>query len=121
MFQGNPCIRGMGEQIEYSEEQLKEYIRCKEDILYFAEKYFYIISIDKGEIKIPLREYQKKISKALMNPPKRHSLISAPRQSSKCVTWDTMITIRNKKNGEIQEISIGELFDNIGSNSSNML
>lgn len=92
MFQGNPNLRGIGEQIEYSEEQLKEYIRCKEDIIYFAEKYFHIISIDKGEIKIPLREYQKKILKALMNPPKRHSLISAPRQSSKTSTVSIYMT-----------------------------
>ena len=111
MFKGNSNLRGLEEKIEYTPEQLKEYMKCKEDIVYFAETYFYIVSIDKGEIKIPLREYQKKVLKAFIDPPRRHTLLSQPRQSAKCVSWDTKIIIRNKKTKEIREISIGELFD----------
>jgi terminase large subunit-like protein len=86
MFESNSNLRGVDEKIEYTPEQIKECLRCEEDIIYFAEKYFYIISIDKGEIKIPLREYQKKVLKAFINPPRRHTLLSQPRQSAKTTT-----------------------------------
>lgn len=83
MFDGNELIRGAGEQIEYTEHQIKELIRCREDIIYFAEKYFYIKTVDKGDILIPLFEYQKRILKAYVDPPKRHIILMMPRQYSK--------------------------------------
>jgi hypothetical protein len=33
--------------------------RCKLDIIYFAERFYYITSLDKGFIKIKLRKYQE--------------------------------------------------------------
>ena len=48
MYSNNVNLRSAGEKIEYTPETIQEYIKCKEDILYFAEKYYQIISIDKG-------------------------------------------------------------------------
>lgn len=86
MFEGNPNLRGFEEKLEYTQEELLEYVKCKEDIIYFAEKYFKIISVDKGEMTIQLWDYQKKVLKAFMNPPRRHTLLSQPRQSAKTTT-----------------------------------
>lgn len=92
MFNGIPNLRGEGEQIPYTEEQVKELIRCQEDIIYFAEKYFYIKSVDKGEILIPLFEYQKRILKAYIDPPKRHTILMMPRQYAKTTTTTIYMT-----------------------------
>lgn len=92
MFDGNDKIRGMGEEFSYTEEQIKELIRCREDILYFAEKYFYIKTVDKGEILIPLFEYQKRILKAYVDPPKRHIILMMPRQYSKTTCTSVFMT-----------------------------
>ena len=83
MHDGNPNLRGNGEQIEYSEQMIQEYIRCKEDIFHFAETYFKIISIDEGERTIELREYQKKILKTITNPDKRFFAVLSGRQIGK--------------------------------------
>lgn len=85
MFDGNPSLRAAGERYEYTEEMVREYIRCREDILYFAEKYFFIQTIDKGRIKIPLWDFQKRLLKAFIEPPngKRHVVVLSARQMSK--------------------------------------
>lgn len=84
MFQGNPDIRAANEKIAMTEHEINEYIKCKEDILYFAENYYYIQTIDYGRIKIPLWEFQKKMLKAFIDPsPKRHIIVLSARQMSK--------------------------------------
>ena len=81
---GIPGLRAAGEKVEMTAEQIQEYIRCEEDILYFAENYFYIQTLDDGRIKIPLWEFQKKLLKIMLNPPdKRHVVVLSARQMSK--------------------------------------
>lgn len=84
MFEGNPYLRGKGEKLQYTQWEFEEYIKCKEDILYFAENYYYIQTIDEGRIKIPLWEFQKKMLKIFKAPePKRHVVVLSARQMSK--------------------------------------
>ena len=113
MFQGNQSLRAEFEKVTYTKEIIDEYIRCKEDIIYFAEKYFYITTIDSGKIKIPLWDFQKKILKAFINTPesRKHICMMMPRQQGKCVLDETKIKIRHKKTKEIKELSIKEFFD----------
>lgn len=108
MYQNNPSLRSAGEVIEYTQEQIAEWVRCKEDIIYFAEHYCYIVNIDLGRILIPLREYQKRMLKAYMEPSdgKRHLVVLSGRQSGKCCFKDTKVKIRNKTTGEVKEINI---------------
>ena len=83
-YEGNNFLRGIDEKIEYTPEIIREYIRCRDDIIYFAEHYVKIISIDEGEILIPLRAYQKRILTAFTSGNK--FIILAPRQIGKTVT-----------------------------------
>src|SRR5574344_563379 len=85
MFEGNSQLRAAGEAYEYTPEMINEVVRCKEDILYFASNYFYIQNLDKGKIKIPLWDFQKKLLKVMLNPPdnKRHIVVLSARQMSK--------------------------------------
>lgn len=64
MFKKDPNLRGIGEAIEMTPEQLQEYFRCKEDVFYFAN-YFYIVASD-GEHPIHLREYQERLLKCIV-------------------------------------------------------
>ena len=57
-------LRGHGESIEMTKEQMDEYVKCSQDIFHFAD-YFYILS-DDGEVPIKLREYQERIVKMLI-------------------------------------------------------
>ena len=85
MFLGNPSLRRKGEKIEYTQKMIDELIKCKTDIVYFAENYFYIITGKKGKSKIVLYEWQKKVLKAFVDTPndKRHCIVKIARQSGK--------------------------------------
>lgn len=93
MYQGNPLLRSAGEKVVMTKEQIDEYIRCKNDILYFAENYFYIISNNAKKL-IVLWEFQKKILKAMLNPPdnKRHICLLSSRQIGKSCLSSIFIT-----------------------------
>jgi len=112
MYNGNPLLRKAGEKYEYTQEMITEYVKCKEDIIYFAESYFYIVTNDDGKILIKCWDFQKKILKAFVETPagKRHCIVKIPRGASKCVYPDTKIKIRNKITGEITEISIEDFY-----------
>jgi hypothetical protein len=55
---GNSAVVKMGETFEYTEEMIRELVRCKNDILYFAENYVYVIHPKRGKIRLELRDYQ---------------------------------------------------------------
>ena len=58
-------IKKVGETDRISKEEfeyrISEIAKCKRDICYFAEKYFRIISLDKGLHIIKLYEKQKEL------------------------------------------------------------
>lgn len=85
MYSNNPNLRAEGEIVPMSREQVEEYFRCAEDILYFAENYYYIQTIDDGRIKIPLWDFQKKMLKVFQDPGegKKHVVVLSARQMSK--------------------------------------
>jgi hypothetical protein len=107
MYNKDPNLRADGEQYPFTPDLIEEYIRCKKDILYFAEKYFYIISLDKGKIRIPLRDYQKKMLKSFVQPDprKRHHICLLPRQSGKS-TISTVFLLWYALFNEDKEIAI---------------
>ena len=93
-FAWNEKLRRSGEAIDYSEiidtpsgqtTKLEEWIKCSNDIIYFAENYCWINSLDEGIILVKLRNYQKSLFKSLYdeNEKKRHRIIMSSRQSGK--------------------------------------
>lgn len=61
--------------------------KCKKNILYFAENFFYITNLDEGKIKIKLRPFQKRILRSLRD--NRFVVLLASRQIGKT----TLMTI----------------------------
>jgi hypothetical protein len=53
-------------EIQYTQEQVKEIMRCRSDIIYFAEKYFTVIEEKRGKHIIKLRDYQKETLRMFM-------------------------------------------------------
>jgi len=116
MFLGRPNLRGEGETYEFTNELLAEYFKCAEDIVYFAHEYFYITNIDDGKHKIQLFDFQKKALKVFTSPQvdgKKNTIVLMPRQMGKCFFKDTKVKIRNKKTGEIVEISAENVYKRI--------
>ena len=59
-------------------ERLNEVKKISEDITYFAENYFYIISLDKGKSLIKLYPKQAELVKTMAN--ERRTICLAARQ-----------------------------------------
>ena len=83
MFFNNEKLRGAGETVQMTEEEIKEYLKCKQSIFHFA-KYFTIIG-PAGEEKMKLRDYQEKIVKVICakRPEKNNRIIMMGRQTGK--------------------------------------
>lgn len=85
----NPKIKKIELQEEYSPDQIKEYVKCSQDPIYFIENYVEINSLDKGFVKFILRGYQRDLIKSLHENNK--TIILSSRQSGKTVTTAAFI------------------------------
>ena len=48
VYLGNPNLKKANTQIEFTQENIIEFLKCKEDPVYFAKKYIKIVSLDEG-------------------------------------------------------------------------
>lgn len=80
-YNNNINIKAVGVPVQYTQEQLKEYIKCKDDPIHFIETYCKIISLDLGLVPFKLFDYQKKFILSMHNNNRVCSM--QPRQSGK--------------------------------------
>lgn len=85
-YMNNKKIKKAGVETAFTEEMKEEIFKCADDILYFAERYFTIRTLDHGKIKIPLRDYQKFWLRVSEFPEIRNRIWLACRQSAKSTT-----------------------------------
>jgi hypothetical protein len=85
-YRNNPKLKLPGVELQYTEEQLKEYVRCAKDPVYFCEKYIKVKTLDKGIVPFNLYQYQKNFVNAIHDS--RFVISKWPRQCGKstCVT-----------------------------------
>ena len=48
VYLGNPNLKKANTAIEFTQEQILEFVKCKEDPVYFANNYIKIVSLDEG-------------------------------------------------------------------------
>lgn len=108
-YLGNPNLKPEGQTVNFTKEQIEEYIKCAKDPVYFIQKYIKVVSLDKGLVPFHLFDYQEDMINKIHD--NRFIIAKLPRQSGKCVYGDTEIRIRNKKTGEIQKINIKEFYN----------
>lgn len=110
-FHGNPLLKGARETVALTKEHIEEIKKCANDPVYFAENYMHILNVDTGKQLIKLRDYQKRILRELHK--NRYNIVLSCRQSGKCVTYESYITLRHKNynNGEPFSIPIGVFYE----------
>jgi len=84
IYLGNPLLKKANTPIEFSEEQIIEFIKCKEDPVYFAQKYIKIVNVDRGLIPFEMYDFQKKLIRNFHQ--NRFNICKMPRQSGKSTT-----------------------------------
>ena len=93
-FQNEIGVRRSGLTFMMTDDEIQEYIKCKLDIHYFAEKYCRIKTEDGSVQNIKLRDYQKKILDLYTK--NRFSILMGSRQIGKCFSFNTHIEIKDK-------------------------
>lgn len=110
-YLNNPRLPAVNTEYAWTKERVLELDKCRKDIVYFAEHYFYITT-DEGKKKIKLYKAQKRVLRALEK--NRMVVCLASRQVGKALALDTPIptpdgwkTMGSLKTGEY-------VFDNYG-------
>ena len=83
-YHGNPNLKPLAYQHDFSKEEIAEYVKCKDDPVYFIENYVKIITLDKGLQPFKLYPCQKEKVKCIMD--NRRVVLMEGRQQGKTVT-----------------------------------
>ena len=84
VYLGNPNLKKANTPIQFTEEQVIEFLRCKEDPVYFANKYIKIVSLDAGLTQFHPYDFQEKLINNFHN--NRFNICKMPRQTGKSTT-----------------------------------
>lgn len=84
IYNSNPNLKAIGVSVQFAPEQIQEYIKCKNDYIYFIETYCQIVSLDKGLVPFKLYECQKKKLHIIHN--NRKVILMEGRQQGKTTT-----------------------------------
>ena len=84
IYLGNPNLKKANTQIEFTQENIEEYLKCKEDPVYFAMNYVKIVTLDEGLKSFAPYDFQEKLIKNFHN--NRFNICKMPRQTGKSTT-----------------------------------
>lgn len=113
-YLNNPNLPTVDSQYEYTPEMVRDIKKCAQNILYFAENFFYIVSLDEGKQTIDLHLCQKRVLRKMRD--NRFFILLASRQIGKttlmtiyalwvaCFQQDQSILIVANKEGTAIEI-----------------
>ena len=84
IYLGNPNLKKANTQIEFTQEQILEFVACRHDPVYFAKKYIKIVSLDEGLVNFNLYPFQEKLVRNFHE--NRFNICKMPRQTGKSTT-----------------------------------
>ena len=65
LYNNNPNIKGVGQAIQFTGDQINEYLKCSEDVSYFINNYCQIVTLDFGLQPFKLYPYQERLIKTV--------------------------------------------------------
>jgi hypothetical protein len=83
-YRDNVNLKPHGVKIDFTPSQVKEYVKCAQDPMYFVKKYVKAVSLNEGLIPYHPYPYQEKIIDTIHN--NRFVICKLPRQSGKTLT-----------------------------------
>lgn len=82
-YRANPQLKRCGIQLEFTQEQVEEYIKCAQDPIYFIENYVKIVHVDDGVVPFKMWDFQKNMINTFND--NRFSIVKCPRQVGKSI------------------------------------
>ena len=83
-YLGNDRLKKVGVELQYTEEQVKEIIKCSEDPVYFIRNYVKIVNVDLGLVPFNMWPFQEDMVRDFHD--NRFSICKMPRQVGKTTT-----------------------------------
>ena len=80
-YLGNPNLKKANVAHPFTPAQVKEFVKCSQDPVYFIKKYIRIVSLDKGLIPFDLYDFQEDMVNKFNDY--RFNIAKLPRQSGK--------------------------------------
>ena len=80
-YKGNQNLVRSGYVHVYSQKELDEFQKCRDDVVYFAKNYIKIVNVDRGLINFELWPYQENLLRSFAN--NRFVICKFPRQTGK--------------------------------------
>lgn len=80
-YLGNPKLRKPGVKIAWTADQIREMIRCRDDIEYFFRNYIKLVHVDKGLIPFEPRQFQVEMAQSFLK--NRYTAVLTSRQVGK--------------------------------------
>ena len=84
VYLGNPNLKKANTEIQFTEENVKEFLKCKDDPVYFARQYIKIVNVDEGLVPFTMWPFQEKLIKNFHK--NRFNICMMPRQTGKSTT-----------------------------------
>ena len=84
IYLGNPNLKKANTSVEFSQEDIQEYLKCKNDPVYFAKNYVKIVSLDEGLVPFNMYDFQEKLIRNFHE--QRFNICKMPRQTGKSTT-----------------------------------
>ena len=66
IYLGNPNLKKANTPINFTKKQVEEWIRCKEDPIYFTKNYVKIVSLDEGLVPFKMWDFQENLIRNFM-------------------------------------------------------
>jgi hypothetical protein len=84
IYLGNPNLKKANVAVEFTQEQIQEFIKCKEDPVHFAKHYVKIVSLDEGLVPFDMYPFQERMIQRFHE--NRFNICKMPRQTGKSTT-----------------------------------
>ena len=84
VYLGNPNLKKANTPIEFSKDNIREFLKCKDDPVYFTRNYIKIVSLDEGLVPFNMYDFQEKLITRFHE--NRFNICKMPRQTGKSTT-----------------------------------
>ncbi len=84
VYLGNPLLKKANVAQQFTKKQVEEFIKCKNDPLYFIKNYIQIVSLDHGLVPFKLWDFQEELIQKFHDS--RFNIAKLPRQTGKSTT-----------------------------------
>jgi hypothetical protein len=83
-YLGNKNLKGSDVKVPWTEDNIKEYLKCAQDHAYFIKTYVKIVNVDKGLVPFELWPFQENMTDVMVD--NRFIICKMPRQVGKTTT-----------------------------------